>query len=222
MTIKYNRQNTNFQILNFIAGSCHTPDAAYFALLNLLQEREQAVDGLPVTELRFKAKEIEIKRKLASKDEVERLMGEAEALQFENDKKVHYKLAESARAELQFIQNCIARLQPYRKYSHLSDVEASEAYQAEEWGLELKRRAENFLITTGTIPHDHFNTMRLHPAFEQELMPHIENIHKALQSPEGASKLLKLAAQENTLPKLLGLAEPEALATQTLGDHPAQ
>lgn len=205
MSVKFNRNNTNFQIAHFIAGNHHTADAAYFALRNLEVERQRAVDGIPILELKWRAHRMKLEKKLQSKLEYERIEAEAELQELELEIRNYLPLADSARAELAFIQDCIERIQPLRKYGHLPDIEAVEACQAEEWGLELQRRAENYLLTSGTIPHDHFNTMRLHPAFETQLLPHIEKIHKTLQLPDGATKVLKLTTTNSEIPKLLGI-----------------
>ena len=44
MSAKLHRSNTNFQIAYFIAGRCHTADAAYIELLNLREDREAALN----------------------------------------------------------------------------------------------------------------------------------------------------------------------------------
>lgn len=206
MTVKYFRQNTNFQIAYFIAGSCHTPDAAYFALKNAHHERSQAVELIPVTELKLQAKRIEIERKLSSEDEVERLNGQAELIQWQVDSDNLKQMADSARDEVAFIEECIRRVEPLRKYSDMSDIEAAEACQAEEWLLELQRRAENYLLTTGTIPHDHFNTMRQHPGFKTHLLPHINNLHIAIANNE-VPKILADSVPRYDLPKLMGISQ---------------
>jgi hypothetical protein len=205
MTVKFNRNNTNFQIAHFVAGNHHTADAAYFALRNLESERQRAVDSIPIADIKWRAKRSKLEEKSRSALEYERLEAQAELQELELEIKYFEPLAQSARAELAFIQECIERLQPLRKYGHMPDIEAAEACQAEEWGLELQRRAENYLLTSGTIPHDHFNTMRLHPAFETQLLPHIEQIHKTLQLPDGATQVLKLTKTNQEIPKLLGI-----------------
>jgi len=207
MTVKYFRQNTNFQIAYFIAGSCHTPDAAYFALRNAHYERSQAVALIPASELRLKAKRVEIERQLTSADEVEQLKGQAELIQYNIDKENFDLMSASAKSEVEFIDECIRRIEPLRKYGDLSDIEAAEACQAEEWLLELQRRAENYLLTTGTIPHDHFNTMRQHPNFKTHLLPHINNIHLAVANNE-APRILSNSVPRYDLPKLMGLPNP--------------
>lgn len=208
MTVKYFRQNTNFQIAYFIAGSCHTPDAAYFALKNAHYERSQAVAQIPANDLRMQAKRLEIERKLASEDQVDQLNAKADLLQYDIDKENFDKLTSSAKSEVEFIEECLRRIEPLRKYGHLSDIEAAEACQAEEWLLELERRAENYLLTTGTIPHDHFNTMRQHPNFKTHLLPHINNIHHAIANNE-APKILNHTKPRYDLPKLMGLPQPQ-------------
>ena len=203
MTIKFNRQNTDFQIAYFIAGSCHTADAAYFALLNLQQERQSAVDTIPATTLRLRAERLKAERQCKSSDEIEQLTGQADLIVIERNERMTESLNASARAELSFINECIAKIQPLRKYGHLSDIEAAEACQQEEWGLELQRRAENFLLTNGTIPHDHFNTMRQHPAFNTHLLPHIDRVHQAIQA--GTAPQVLLASRPRfDLPAVLG------------------
>ncbi|MEM0174124.1 MAG: hypothetical protein QXI16_06445, partial [Sulfolobaceae archaeon] len=57
----------------------------------------------------------------------------------------------------------------------------------EEWKWELLSRAENFLLSQGMIPPDHFDTMRHHPAFKTEILPVImeitEMMHKRMPAP---------------------------------------
>jgi hypothetical protein len=122
---------------------------------------------------------------------------------------VHYDALNSALIKInpKFVVTREEHLSKYgRKYSHLSDIDAAEAMQAVEWGLELKRRAENYLLTSGTIPHDHFNTMRMHPQFQTLLLPHIEQVHRALAKPEGAAALIASQTPKYDLPLMLGLS----------------
>jgi hypothetical protein len=73
-------------------------------------------------------------------------------------------------------------LEPQRKYKHLTDQEAHEAMQREEWCHELMNRAENFLVSQGTIPHDHLEAMRNHPDFSTQILPHIVNTYAKIES----------------------------------------
>ena len=204
MTAKLYRNNTNFQIAYFIAGKCHTPDAAYVELLNLREDREMALNTAKVNEIRKQAQHLKIQAKLNSKDPIEVLEGRAEQLELDNDELLGKKLVAAAEEELAFINECIDKIQPLRKYKHLSNTEAAEASQREEWLLEFQTRAENYLLTQGTIPTDHFSAMRQHPDFEKALLPHITQAQAFLQSPEGHLKLLAQSPKFD-LPKLVGL-----------------
>lgn len=180
---KNHRQNTNFQIANFLAGSCHTPDGAWSMLCDLREDRQRAVDHFKVQELRTEAEEFKAKWILAnSSDPVDLKLAEATLLEIENGRregKIHY---DAALEEIAFIDECIARLKPLRKYKSLPEQEAHEASQQEEWKLELIRRAENSLATVGFIPTDHFATMRLHPEFQDEILPKIQEMSKRFKA----------------------------------------
>ncbi len=174
MNSKNGRVNHDFQILHFLIGSCHTADGAYSLLCDLKEERDSVVRNLHCSELRTKAKLLKLEKQLLSDDKSERLEAQADLEELENNKEQNDKLTKAAIAELNFINSCIDRLQPYRKYSHLSDSEAHEECQREEWKLELITRAENFLLTGGGIPPDHFSAMRMHPDFMTDILPSIE------------------------------------------------
>lgn len=205
MITKFNRNNHNFQIAYFIAGSCHTPDAAYIALVNLRQERQMALDTAESVKLKQAAEQVRCERRVASDDLAEQLEGQAGLLDLEIQQRQQVALIESAQEELAFIEDCIARIQPMRKYSHLTDAEAAEAVQMEEWAHELKHRAENYMLTSGTIPPDHFNTMRLHPAFATLILPHIERVQLSLREPDGYQQLLTASSRAYDIPALLGV-----------------
>lgn len=106
----------------------------------------------------------------------ERLEAEAEILEQEADAPTWELNLVAAKMELATIEGLMAELEPLRKYGHLPLLEASEASQREEWLEELKVRAENFMITQGTIPHDHLNTMRMHPDFKEHLAPYVQHL----------------------------------------------
>lgn len=204
MIIKYNRTNTNFQIAYFIAGSCHTPDAAYIALLALRNERAQALEAVQVTLLRRQAAQLRAERQMNSEDLAEQLEGQAQLLEIAQSQEQEQQLIAAAESELAFINSCIDQVQPLRRYSHLSDADAAEACQQAEWLGELRRRAENYLMTQGTIPADQFDAMRQHPEFAQVLLPHIERIHGNLADPD-QTKIMLTAPAGFDLPGLLGL-----------------
>jgi len=190
MHAKTNRQNHDFQIAYFLAGSCHTPDAAYALLCDLRSDREDALKMCEAGRLREQAKRIRARKLKISDNEAEQLEGQAELMEIDAMSLTLSKNTAAAKAELAYINRCIEELQPQRKYGHLSDPEAFEACQREEWQLEFLRRAENAMLTVGTIPTEQLEVMRMHPDFTQKILPRLEQIKKTLSSPEGQKVLL--------------------------------
>jgi response regulator RpfG family c-di-GMP phosphodiesterase len=204
MLTQNNRRNTDFQILYFLVGSCHTPDGAYSLLCDLWEERSNVVKKLKADELRARAKRLVAERLTDSADEVDRLNGEADLEEMEAFEDTKKRCVAAAYKELAFLEQCMEKLQPYRKHAHLSLPEAHEASQREEWRLELIHRAENCLMTSGTIPIDEFNTMRMHPDFAASILPEITHIKECIEQgriqdrllPENVPILKNLLAQE--------------------------
>jgi hypothetical protein len=182
--------NSNFQIAYFLAGSCHTPDGAYAVLCNLRESREIALAQVKASSLREKAKRIRAQRMLVSEDEAARVEAEADLAELDANKELASKNISAAKDELDFINQCIERVQSHRRYKDLPDPKAHEACQAEEWRLELIHRAENYLLTTGTIPPDHFATMRMHPEFKDGILPGVKKVRKLMASDAGQQQLL--------------------------------
>lgn len=200
-----NRRNHNFQIAYFLAGSKHTPDGAYSLLCDLKEERETALASVKARVLRDRSKAVLARRMMTSDDEVMQLDGQADLAELEAAMGVMQRNIDAAKSELDFINECVAKLQPMRKYAHLPDPEAHEAAQHDEWLLELVFRAENQLLTTGTISPDHFSTMRMHPAFASDILPAIENTKALMRSSTPASAILSC---ENKVASLLGNVNP--------------
>ena len=73
-----NRRNHNFQIEHFIAGSCHTPDAAYSILCDLREDRRDALAQVEASKLRTKAKILRAEKLIREGDEIDKLEAEAE------------------------------------------------------------------------------------------------------------------------------------------------
>jgi hypothetical protein len=190
MHYKANRQNHDFQIVNFIVGSCHTADGAFGILHDLRQDRDAAIKTYMANKLRQQAKIIRAKRMLDSDDEAVRLEGKADIEDIQATAEMSEANYLAALAELKTINRCIEIIQPMRKFAHLPDPEAHEAAQYDEWKLELIHRAENCLLTTGSVPTDQFQTMRMHPAFKSEILPEIEQIKLLLTRPDGPLKIL--------------------------------
>jgi len=203
MIVKYDKTNTNFQIAYFIAGSCYTADAAYIALLTLKNDRLQALDAAKVAELKRMAARIRAKKLGESENIADKLESQAELLEIEHSEKLTERLIKAAQEEVEFIDYCIQQVQPLRKYAHLDDHAAAEACQREEWLGELVSRAENYMMTQGTIPHDQLLTMRQHPDFASVLLPRLEQLHVALSDPISSKQIL-LEQEHFNLPKVLG------------------
>lgn len=206
MIVKYDKTNTNFQIAYFIAGSCHTADAAYIALLSLRNDRQQALDAAKVSELKRMAAKLRAKKLAESDDIADRLDSQAELLEIENTERLTERLLKAANEEIEFIDYCMQQVQPLRKYGDLDDHAAAEACQREEWLAELMSRAENYMLTQGTIPHDQFSTMRQHPDFAHAILPRLEKLHLALSDPTRSKDLL-LENHGFDLPKLIGWSQ---------------
>lgn len=197
MISKNHRQNHNFQLLYFLAGSCHTPDAAYALLSDQKDDRVSAINSYNVSKIKEKAKIIRAGKLLQSQDIADQLDAEAELLEISNNAASSLVLFEAAKDELAYINELMSKIHPKRKYKQLTDAEACQAMQQEEWKLELIHRAENSLLTTGTISPDHFATMRMHPEFDSNILPAIKEIQNAMKENKA------LAYNNNPVIKLL-------------------
>lgn len=171
-----NHINSNFQIAYFLVGSCFTPDGAYALLCNLKESREMALAQVEANDLREKSKRLQAERLLASPDEVAQLEGKAMLAELNANKTFSERNITAAKDELSFIDLCIERIQPHRKYANLHDAEAHQAAQQEEWKFELLNRAEISLLTIGYIPTDQFDTMRMHPDYAEAIAPRIQTL----------------------------------------------
>lgn len=203
MHAKNNRQNKDFQIAYFLAGSCHTPDGAYSLLCDLREDRRNALANAEVVRLREQARRAAAVIASRSADEYERLNGEADLLELDSMAATAKACYDAAVAELATIEKCIERLQPLRKFAHLPDPEAHEAAQHDEWKFELIHRAENSLLSCGVIPVDQWATLRMHPAFATEILPAIEKSRTALMHPDSARALLTSPARLADLTTML-------------------
>jgi hypothetical protein len=206
MHYKTNRQNHDFQIAYFIAGACHTPDAAYAILHDLKEDRSNALKMFKAAKLREQAKTIRAQSLVDnSTDTPSQLEAMADLAEIEAMAETTAANYEAALAELEFIEKCIEKVQPLRKFAHLPNAQAFEAAQQEEWKLTLIHQAENSLLTTGTIPTDHFATMRMHPEFESAILPSINHVKMLMANPDKEKDLItRLATKSFDLPKLLG------------------
>lgn len=185
MHYKTNRQNHDFQIAYFIAGSCRTADAAYAILCDLKEDRHNAIKGVEAFKLRDQAKIIRAERMLQDADPAVRLEGQADLAEIAAMVETTHNNYAAAQTELTFIERCMKALQPLRKYAHLPDAVAHELAQQEEWKLQLIHTAENHLACTGGVPPDHYATMRMHPEFASSILPALEVTQKLIGAARG-------------------------------------
>ncbi len=183
-----NWKNSSFQVAAFVVGKCHTADEAYRKLLLLREEREGALRASKIGALRVRAVVLKAEETFkTSNSEWERLEAQATLEEVEAGRALREACIEEAEREVVFINDLIARITPLRKYAHLPDHQAFQAVQREEWCLELLERAQNYLYCTGTIPTDHFATMRSHPDFATTIRPLVAAMHLALRNKDTAA-----------------------------------
>lgn len=175
MNSKPHRQNSKFQLRYFLAADCKTPDGAWSLMYGQKIDMELKLAHAESQRLRREAKILaaqEILEDCLSKPSA-KMEARADIVEAQADIPTWEMNLKAAKMEFQDIVDIMDELEPLRKYGHLDILEATEACQREEWLLELQTRAENYLMTGGTIPSDHFNTMRCHPDFKTELVPFI-------------------------------------------------
>lgn len=179
---KYGKFNTFFQIAYFIGGACHTPDGAYFALKELWWDRKNTLSANKAKALEVKAERLECKSIIDSQDskEWEKMKAQARLDLLDGDIEFSQHLISQAEAEFGFLDDCLNALKPKCKYADMPESMAHEMSQREEWLLELRYRAENYLCCGNQIPAAEFDTMRLHPDFASHILPHIRDITIAI------------------------------------------
>ena len=173
-----------------MANSCHTADTAWCLMYEQRLDIKIKLDTTRARVLRRQAKLIKINLALSSDDEETRLNAQADLIEWESSEGLLELAIKGAEMELATIESIMAELEPQRKYGHLPVLEASQAAQREEWCLEFKRRTENYLLSIGTIPEDQLNAMRNHPDFEQQIVPHVENLMTKIGATKDKIRLL--------------------------------
>jgi hypothetical protein len=199
MIAKPHRMNSDFQLRYFIAGSCHTPDAAWLALYAQMLDAEEKVISTEAQQIRrgiSKRKALTTLENEFSK-ELDKLEAQAQLIELKASEKIFEMNVLGVKKELEAIKNMMAELEPLRKYGHLDVLEATEAMQREEWLLELKSRTEDYLVTSGTIPHDHMNALKMHPDFKELLTPYILEMNVKLQTCVGADAIYLIKHNDN-------------------------
>lgn len=190
-------RNSNFQIAHFLAGKCHTIDGAYKMLRELREDRDVAIRTAESSNLRVEAKKLRAEAVLSNgATAVEKLEARADLSEIEASADQCKSVYEQGLRERDFIDACIAKVEPLRKYRHLPEHEAHQACQQDEWKLELIHRAETFLMANGSIPQDQLSTMMAHPDFKSEIAPRIDKLIKmermSVTHLESANSVIKL------------------------------
>ena len=186
-----NRLNSDFQIIHFIAGACHTPDGAYAVLCSQRENREDAINGCKAVLLRDQAKILRAEKIIqTATDQADILDAQADIVEIEATRATQERNLAGAVNELELINRLIEGLKPHRKYAALPDPEAFELAQREEWRLELIHRAENHFLTSGGIPASELATMRIHPDFAASILPTMQKMSLISRDPKEAGLFL--------------------------------
>ena len=180
------RLNHDFQLRHFLAGSCHTPDAAWTLLYSQKIDMESKLKTAKAQAIDRKIKALEAENLLTSSDPIMRLQGEKIQAELEASQYIFDMNVEGAEKELETIVALMEELEPLCKYAHLPILERNEACWREEWALELIRRAENNLLAYGTIPPDQLETMRQHPDFKERIVLKILELTAKVQTQDRA------------------------------------
>lgn len=199
------RLNHDFQLRHFLAGSCHTPDAAWTLLYSQKIDMESKLKTAKAQAIDRKIKTLEAENLLTSADPIMRLQGEKIQAELEASQCIFDMNVEGAEKELETITALMEELEPLCKYAHLPILERNEACWREEWCLELIRRAENNLLAYGTIPPDQLETMRQHPDFKERIVPKILELTAKIQTQDRSKTFREL--EESPLLALSGKLE---------------
>jgi hypothetical protein len=203
------RTNTDFQLEFFIEGSAHTPDGKWALLWMQWNVLQQKVRAIPAYHIKREAMALKLQWEIENKEHPwERMQATAELLELEIGNE-HWQISEEAWTnETDFVKARMDKVEPDCLYRDLPFLQRCEAAQRDEWLYELCYKAENYIISTGVIPHDYLDAMRMHPDFRLKILPHINNLC-TLRTNYGGHP----AAMLQKLPQLLtgpsGTPEPE-------------
>jgi hypothetical protein len=186
------RNNSDFQLRHFLAGSCFTPDGAWMLMYGQMIDREAVIKSCEAQRLRRDAKIMDAQAVINDPhvSQTDKMRAQADIIEADAHYYTWSTNLEAAKMELATIKQLMAELEPHRKYAHLPLLEANEAAQRDEWLGEFKNRVENFMFSTGTIPEDHLRAMRNHPDFQSALLPHIQEVMVKLANAKSSADLL--------------------------------
>ena len=186
------RNNSDFQLRYFMAGSCHTPDGLWALMYGQKIDAEHKIRAAEGQALIRQANIMEAEETIADENAKPsaKMKARAKIIEVGAAGDTPALNLEAAKNELATINAIMAEVEPFRKYRHLPLLEANEMAQRDEWRGELMTRAEDYLVTSGTIPQDQFNAMRRHPDFVTHIAPRIQETTKAMRQAGG--ELFKL------------------------------
>jgi hypothetical protein len=187
------RNNSDFQLRYFIANNCSTPDMAWCLMYEQRLDIMIKLESTRARLLKREARRLEIEDALNNPNATQaaKLMAEADMIEWRSGEGLLELAIKGAEMEIATIEGIMAELDTQRKYAHLPVLEASEAAQREEWLGEFKKRCENYLLSTGSIPEDQLNAMRNHPDFENEIVPHVQQVVLRIESAQNKIAVLK-------------------------------
>lgn len=209
MPVKNHRRNTHFQIVQFLAGACHTVDGRYSQLCELREEREMSVSAHLVCKMKNEARLAVLCRKrfFLFWDKAARLAIDAEEKEIKDAGAIADVCYEAALGELGIINGYIEALHEHREFKHLTDPQAHEAAQEREWECELLHQARLSFASVGFLPADKLGALMMLPAWETRVMPvlltmmplqSIQNLGAAFpQLKEQAQALLDRHSQQH-------------------------
>lgn len=190
-------KHSQHQLVHVILANCHTVDEAYRVLCELEEDRLFSIESSLAESKRAQSKVIAAKLVLKDSDESKsnKILSEC----FIDETLARNKLAQpcldEARRELAFIREIKDKLEPYRKYIELPDHQAHQACQSEEYMYDLFWKAYNFICSTGTIPHDHWMLLKMHPN-SSSLVPLVINMTNGLDTQEAITSFKLKTKQE--------------------------
>ncbi len=195
MYTAYHRSNSDFHLKYFLAGTCYTPDAAYF---RLLMEQEALVEKIEINKQThdYAIKIAQAKFNEATK-ESERLAAEKEIKELEIKEIMYERTYTAALKELNTLNDLIEQLKPQCKYIDMDPDDAWNECQREEWLYEIKARIENGLVSTKNISPTDIEIARRHPDFQLEIAPFVD---KLIQKLNGLGTLNSVISSLDLLP----------------------
>ncbi len=181
MQTNVHRTNSDFALQHFLAGSCSTPDGAWALLYGQSLALKSNIAHGDTHALRVKAKEVKLASTQSQSSEYYEAL--AELLEVQANEEIMQNNISGAKEELATVYSLMAELEPQCKYKDFSVRERLELCRQEEWLGELKRRGENMMLSNVLgISYDHIETMRQHPEFASEILPHLMTTYQTIRT----------------------------------------